>query len=312
MNLTGKYYYEVYRQDGSLKSRCETKNILVNGGLAHIADWLAGNVFGTDYYPGLVKVDTTGMTVTNANFTSASNVVDGDPETYASASIGTGTGWDICWWKIDLGVAKSIMALYVDFAEDTVNTGADYKFQYSSDNVTYYDFDVRFRPPQDSLVRGKVLFYVNISPPFLPASNIRYIRFNTNSGGTAQGFRFHELKIYTENFLAQTPCVMGIGTSSTAADPADTTLTGSFTKKVSNITKPSANVARFIMDLDGTEANGANYWEVGMFFNASNNYVLQTTSNATTLFSRAIFDSVLSKTTGETAQIVYELTVSNA
>ena len=312
MEVQGKYWYEVYNADKTLYSKCEAKNLVVNNGLACVVDWLSSNSFATNYYPGLVKVDTTGMSVTNAGFTNPLNVIDGDPETYSTATI-SNASWDNVWWKIDMGAAKSIMAFYIDFCESDATYGADYKLQYSADNTNWYDFTARFRPPQEDYVRGKVLYYVSAPfPQFVPVTGVRYIRMNTKMGSTSQTFRFQELRIYTDNFFQQPPMVMGIGTSSTPTTSTDTAISGGFYKVVSNITQPSSNIARFIMDLLGTEANDVSYWEVGMFYNISNNYTLQTSSNATTLFSRAIFDTALIKTSGQTAQIVYELTVSSS
>jgi hypothetical protein len=157
-----------------------------------------------------------------------------------------------------------------------------------------------------------VLFYVNTTPPFSTQS-VRYLRLNTKRGDNNETFGVYQLKFYEENFLPQAPAIMGLGTGTTEAKATDTALeSSSVVKKVENVVEYTDYIVRYIMALDGSEGNGVTFTEAGMFFNNSDNYSLQTTSNATTLFSRALFDSSWSKSSGQTADIYYELSVSSA
>ena len=310
MELKGKYRVEIREANSELVRTIETPNLIVNAGLNRVVDWLRHDIYSDNFFPGLKELDTTGMTVTTAGFTNPNNAVDGSDSTYTQATIDS-SSWDNDWWKIDFGENKDLLAIYIDWEEDDVNYGADYKFQYSTDNSTWTDFGVRLRPPQESNVRGKVLFYVNISPPFTKQT-LRYFRLNTKRGNDNETFNLYQIKFYEDNFLPQAPLVMGLGIGTTSPDESDTGLESvSITKKVESTIEHASYIVRYIMALDGTEGNNTTFTEAGMFFNDTDHYSLQTPTNATTLFSRALFDTSWSKTAGQTADIYYELSISN-
>ena len=146
MQLNGKYRVEIRESNGELVRTAETENLIVDAGVNHVVDWLKHDMYSDNYYPGIKEIDTLGMTVTTAGFTNPSNATDGSDATYTQSTIDSAS-WDNDWWKIDFGVSKDIMALYVDWEEDDVNYGADYKFQYSDNDSDWFDFDTRLRPP---------------------------------------------------------------------------------------------------------------------------------------------------------------------
>ena len=310
MQLYGKYRVEIREENGELARTIETPNVIVDAGVNHVVDWLRHDMYSDNHYPVMKELDTTGMVVTTSGFTNPNNAVDGSDETYTQ-TVTDSTSWDNKWWKMDFGENKNIIAIYVDWTEADSSYGCDYKFQYSTDDSTWNDLEARFRPPQESDVRGKALFFVTVAPPF-STINARYIRVNTLRFNDSDTFKIYQVKFYEDNFLPQAPQVMGLGTGTTPSSESDTNLESpSVIKKVENVVEHASYIVRYIMALDGNEGNNITFTEAGMFFNGSDNYSLQTASNATTLFSRALFDSSWSKTTGQTADVYYELSVSN-
>lgn len=310
MELSGKYRVEIREANGELVRTVETPNVVVDKGVNHVVDWLRHDIYSGGYFPALKELDTTGMTVTTAGFTNPNNVVDGSDETYTE-TVTDSTSWDNKWWKIDFGENKKIMAIYVDWTEADSNYGCDYKFQYSTDDSTWYDLEARFRPPQESDVRGKALFFVTVAPPFSTVT-AKYIRVNTLRFNDSDTFRIYQIKFFEDNFLPQPPMIMGLGTGTTQPEESDTGLEAlSLIKKVANVVEHASYIVRYIVALNGDEGNDIDFTEAGMFFNSSDNYSLQITSNADSLFSRALFDASWSKTVGQTADIYYELSVSN-
>lgn len=308
MILAGKYKVDI-KQDGKVVRSYETPNMIVNNGLQQVVNWLVFNAFSDGFYPGIKQIDTTGMTVTNAGFTNPQNAIDGSDATYTNCNVDS-TSWTNDWWKIDLGESKNIIAVYWDCYEDDSSNGGDYKLEYSANDSDWYDFPTRLRPPQDA-TRSKCLFYVNESPPFTVQA-ARYIRLNTRRYNDNDNFFLYQLKFYEPNFIPQPPMIMSLGTGQGATTASQNALqVSSLSKEVSNITEPGGYVARFIMSLDTTEGNSTTFAEAGMFYNNSDNYSLQTTGNATTMFSRGLFDTPWSKTASETADVYYEISVSD-
>ena len=313
VKLRGKFTAVVKNEDGTVASISEGSNTITLAGQAQIVNWLNFNGYGTYASPGLMQINTTGMTVTNTGFTNAQNVIDGNATTYATASISS-TSWSGVWWQIDLGsTSNSIAAISVDYAETVSGYGTDYKFQYSSDGTTWTDFSSMFRPSQTSAVRSQVLFYVNPSPPFVPVSSIRYIRFNTIKLSSTNTLNLYEVKLFTFNVPAQPPLVMQIGNGTTTPSQSDIALSGTslYTQAVTNSNTPSNSVANFVMSMATNVGNGITFSEGGMFFNPSNSYTLQNTVNATSLFSHALFTTPWSKTSTQTADVYYQITVSS-
>lgn len=312
MKLEGKYIVNI-KEDDLIVETFETHNIIVNSGLQRVADWLRFNIYEDNYFPSLKQIDTTGMTVTSAGFTNPSNAVDGSSSSYTGATIDS-SSWDNDWWRIDFGENKKIMAIYVDWMEDDSNYGADYKFEYSTDGASWTDIPARFRPPQESNIRGKTLFFVNNGPPY-DTITARYIRLNTKRGNDNETFSLYELKFYEDNFCLMGPGVMALGSGATTPPPSggETSLKSlELSKAVVSAVQPSGYVTRFIMSLDGDEGNNVTFTEAGMMF-CNNGYEIPASGNSPTMFSRGVFEpSGWRKNSGQTADVYYEISVENS
>lgn len=311
MQISGKFKV-IVKEGENIVNMSEGHNLVTDDGLSRIKDWMLFNGYSSGYYPSIKQIDATGMTVTSAGFSNAGNAVDSSDATLAYATINNAS-WDNIWWKIDFGESKTLAAIYVDWAENDVNYGADYKFQYSSDNVTWYDFETRLRPPQEADVRGKVMFFVKTTPPYSLQTGVRYLRLNTKRGNDDEGFSLYSLKFYEPNFIAQPPMVIKIGDGTVAPSGQQTDLQGSntFAKLVSGSASPSGYISRYIMSLTGDEGNGITFAEAGLFF-ASGKELTQSASNVDKMFSRGLFSPTWSKTVGQTADVYYEIEVSNS
>ena len=142
MQLQGKYRVEIKDEDGNVVSVHETPNMIVNGGISQVANWMMFDAYSDNHYPGIKQIDTTGMTVTSAGFSNNTNAIDGSDSTYTSATIDS-TSWTNDWWKIDLGENKDLIAVYNDWYEDDSSYGGDYKLEYSLNDSDWTDFPAR-------------------------------------------------------------------------------------------------------------------------------------------------------------------------
>ena len=311
MRLQGRYKVDIKDAGVTIKT-FETRNIIVDGGLQRVADWLRFDKHSDGAYPMLKQIDTTGMTVTHAGFSNPTNAVDGSSSSYAGATVNNAS-WDNVWWRIDFGLDKNLIAMYVDWMEDDVNRGADYKFQYSQDGSSWTDMPARFRPPQESNIRGKALFFTADAPPMEPVT-ARYVRLNTQRGDTNQTLALYQIRFYEPNAVPLSPGVMAIGTGSMDPPPSggETALRDmAIAKAVVNAVQPSGYMTRLIMSLDGDEGNGLLFTEAGMLF-GDEDYLVPASGNCPNLFSRGIFEpSGWQKSPGQTADVYYEIGVTH-
>lgn len=311
MRVQGKYTVNI-KENGLVVNTIETHNIVVDGGLQHITDWFMSSVMTGSNMPGFKEIDTTGMTVSSAGFTNDTNAVDGSESSYTGATIDSGS-WDNDWWRIDFGEEKDIMAIYVNWAEDDSNRGADYKFQYSSDGASWTDIPVRLRPPQESNVRGKVMFFVDDNSEHNPITT-RYIRLNTKRGDDNETFSLYEIKFYEPAYTPMAPGVMALGDGAMSPPPSggETGLRSMVLAKPAVVAvQPSGFITRYVMSLDGDEANGINFTEAGMMY-SDDGYKIPASGNSPNLFSRGIFPpSGWTKMNGQTADVYYEISVGN-
>lgn len=308
MNINGKFGVDI-KENGVIVKSLVSYNTIVNNGFAQVMNWLKHDLFTLNNYSCLKPIDVSGMVISNSGFSNDYMAVDSNSETYASV-LNDSVNWDTKWWKIDFGENKNLMALYVDWTEDDVNYGGDYKFQYSVDNVNWVDFPTRLRPPQET-VRGKITFFCNPAPPF-STLQARYVRLNIKRFNDSDNFYLYDLKFYESNFLPQPPLIMKLGTSDAAVEVTQNNLGAiAIAKKVEYVSVPSANVVRYSMFLDTTEGNGVDFKEAGMFYYSVDNFTVQTDLNVDKMFSRALYVPVWSKTSSQTADAWYEIELSN-
>lgn len=310
MEIKGKYKVEI-KDKGIVVNTFETENIIVDGGLQHVADWMRHDTFSDGHFPALEEIDLTGMTIVQAGFTNPGNAVDGSPSSYTTATINS-TTWGNDYWQIDLGQEEDIIAIYIDWSEDDTDYAADYKFQYSADGATWTDIPTRLRPPQESNVRGKVLFFVNEAPPFSTITT-RYVRLTTKRGNNDENFYIYEIKLFKQNFCAAAPGVLQLGTGSMTPPPSggELSLKNSIISKIVNHTvQPSGYITRFIASIGPDEIGGEQITEAGMFF--GNSGYSKPNINDSNMFSRGIFEpSGWLKPEGQTADIYYDISISN-
>lgn len=306
MKIKGKYTF-VVKEDGNIKKVIESDNVITDVGIDRVLDWLSYNIYDdeNEIY-GFKMLDGTTGTVTSSGFTNQANAADGNSGSYAYATIDS-TSWDNDYWQIDYGENKEIIAIYLKWYEEDTGEDGDYKIQYSTDGSTWTDIETRLRPPVE-VTPASIRFFVN---PDMSTITARYIRLTTKRYDSSQTFRLYRLDCYEPNAFPQPPMVMKLGDGTTTPASTDTAMSGSniLTKKITSSIKLDSDTVRYIAFVDLGEGNSTTFSEAGMFFEPSNDR--PDTSTSTSMFSHVLFDSSWTKTSTETVDVYYDLSVSN-
>jgi hypothetical protein len=310
ISLSGKFT-TILRRDGEEIGHHEARNMIVDGGVDRVVDWLKTDLYSSNTYPGLKQIDTTGMTLAQNNFANPSNAVDGSSSSYAYGTINN-TSWDVNYWQIAFGAQKNLMALRVEWMESDSDYGCDYKFQTSTNGTAWTDLPTRLRPPQEASQRGKALWFVSDAPPLAPIA-CNYVRLNTKKRGTDKYLSMYEVSFFEPNFVPQPPLMIKIGDGTASPSGVQTDLSGSTTlsKKVIMVAEPSSNKARLVATLSGAEGNGVTFSEAGVFCSPSG-HINPLAAECTIMFSRALYGTPWSKSEGVTADLYYEIEVLNS
>jgi len=149
-----------------------------------------------------------------------------------------------------------------------------------------------------------------VDNPHLSYPNTKGVRFNFRNLDYNNHQYIGGIWFFENNYYPNSPSVFALGTDNTAVQVSDTSLGGEVYRSFFKRTlKPSVDEMRYVGTINSGEMGDITINEIGMFFDPLNGKLQTDANEANVMFSRAIFGTPWSKTSGEIVDIEYTLNI---